>query len=468
MGLPFSNPTESKVNKFFGERAPLVSPAARSVDEKPWYLQYEYDASELLFNMEVQVKGGTLRALVERLTIHDVVDTNFHTNFLLTYRSFTTTSEFLSLLIRRYHIQPPPGLKPEELKIWNERKLKMVRVRVYNIIKTWLEIHYVEDSDMDGLRTLRDFACTSMVESNPAAAEQVVKLIDKRRQSSDGAFKKLVRNLPKQAPPPILPRNFRKLKVFDIDALELARQFTILDSKMYNKIKPTECLSKAWMGQDPTRAVNIKAMVQLSTKVSLFVGGTILSEPELRKRGNIIKYFITVAEKCRSLNNFNALMSFLGGIELASVQRLKRTWDTLGGRTMTTYESLKVLMGTNRNSVEYREELHSCNPPCIPFLGTHLKDLVFVEDGNSDFLPNHPHLINFDKRTKVASVIRDLQSYQSTPYALTVVPEIQEFMEKSLEEVIDSPGLYDISLTLEPREREDEKIARLLRESGFL
>ncbi|KAJ1967171.1 hypothetical protein H4R35_006790, partial [Dimargaris xerosporica] len=237
MGLPFPNATESKLAKFFGEQAPLVSPAAaRAQEEKPWYLQYEYDSSELLFNMEVQVKGGTLRALVERLTAHDVSDINFCNTFLLTYRSFTTTNEFLDLLIKRYTIQPPPGLKPEELEVWVERKLRPVRVRVYNIIKMWLESHYVEDSDMDGLRMLREFACTIMADSMSSAAEQVVKSIDKRRQSSDGSFKKLVRNLPKQAPPPILPRNLRKLKVFDIDPLELARQFTILDSKMYNRI----------------------------------------------------------------------------------------------------------------------------------------------------------------------------------------------------------------------------------------
>ncbi|KAJ1655164.1 hypothetical protein IWQ61_005037 [Dispira simplex] len=468
MGLPHSNSTESKLAKFFGEQAPLVSPGARTVDEKPWYLEYEYDRGDLIFNMEMQVKGGTMPALVERLTAHDVSDINFCNTFLLTYRSFTTTNEFLELLIKRFTIQPPPGLRPDELNIWNERKLKPVRVRVYNIIKMWLESHYVEDTDMDGLRMLREFACTVMTDTMPSAAEQVVKSIDRRRQSSDGVFKKLVRNLPKQAPQPILPRNFRKLRVFDIDALELARQFTIKDSKLFNKIKSAECLDNAWMSKDPTRAPNMKAMVEISDRLSRFVSGTILSEPEPRKRGNIIKYFIIVADRCRGLNNFNSLMSILGGIEMGAVQRLKRAWDTVGTRSIAMLEDLKGLMSTSMNCARYRQELHSCNPPCIPFLGTHCKDLVFVEDGNPDFLLNHPRLINFDKRSRTANVIRELQSYQNTPYALTVVPEIQEFIDKSLEDVLDLAGLYDVSYSLEPREREDEKIARLLRESGFL
>ena len=70
------------------------------------------------------------------------------------------------------------------------------------------------------------------------------------------------------APPaPILPKNIKKLKFLDIDPLEIARQLTILESKLYNKIQPVECLGKAW-GQNDSEAVNIKAMITNSNKVN--------------------------------------------------------------------------------------------------------------------------------------------------------------------------------------------------------
>ena len=48
-------------------------------------------------------------------------------------------------------------------------------------------------------------------------------------------------------PPSIIPKgmNKGKLKLLDIDPLELARQITLLESALYKKIKPIECLQRA-------------------------------------------------------------------------------------------------------------------------------------------------------------------------------------------------------------------------------
>jgi son of sevenless-like protein len=56
-------------------------------------------------------------------------DPTFNSTFLMTYRSFATAEEVLSLLIRRYQLQPPPNLTPEQLKDWAERKQKPVKLR---------------------------------------------------------------------------------------------------------------------------------------------------------------------------------------------------------------------------------------------------------------------------------------------------------------------------------------------------
>ena len=49
-----------------------------------------------------QVKGGTLDALIERLTRHDMMDSTFNQTFLLTFKSFTTAEEFFEKLVGRY------------------------------------------------------------------------------------------------------------------------------------------------------------------------------------------------------------------------------------------------------------------------------------------------------------------------------------------------------------------------------
>ncbi|CAJ0647408.1 5392_t:CDS:2 [Entrophospora sp. SA101] len=68
---------------------------------------------------------------------------------------------------------------------------------------------------------------------------------------------------------------------------------------------------------------------------------------------------------------------------------------------------------------------------------------------------------------KTVEVIREIQQYQ-VPYNLSPVHEIQLFLTSHIEDSNDSSDFYDKSLAIEPKEREDEKIARLLQESGFL
>ena len=74
-------------------------------------------------------------------------------------------------------------------------------------------------------------------------------------------------------PASILPKNIKKLKFLDIDPLEIARQLTIIESRLYNKIQPVECLDKAWSKESKEEggdniAVNIKAMIVNSNQVN--------------------------------------------------------------------------------------------------------------------------------------------------------------------------------------------------------
>jgi son of sevenless-like protein len=95
---------------------------------------YDYNPEDVVFNMEGKVKGGKLETLVERLTLHDNLDTIYMQAFLLTYRSFTNSFELFRLLERRYLIQPPGGLNPEELQDWIKNKRHPVQLRLVIVL----------------------------------------------------------------------------------------------------------------------------------------------------------------------------------------------------------------------------------------------------------------------------------------------------------------------------------------------
>ncbi|KAF9898508.1 hypothetical protein BX616_003934, partial [Lobosporangium transversale] len=442
--------TRDKLRKLLGEDVP------GRVSTQYWFLNYDYQPGDLVLNADGQVKGGTLPALIERLTLHDGLDPNFIATFLLTYRSFTTTKELFEHLFLRFTIQAPLGLEQEELEIWNEKKLTPIRLRVFNIIKSWLETYYLDDEpdDREALAMIKDFSgSTAMRDTMSFAAVQLIKLVEKREQS-EGTFRKMVLNLTTQAPQPIVPRNLKKIKFLELDPLEFARQLTIMEATVYNKIRPVECLAKAWMSEDPdiaAKAVNIKKMIETSNLYANWINELVLSEKELKKRVLVIRHLVMIAERLRQLNNFSMLSATMAALSQSPIHRLRRTWEQVPARTMTSFMDLQSLMGVVKNWAEYREELHSVNPPCVPFVGMYLTDLVMIQDGNGDFLKKSNHLINFYKRVKTAEVIREIQQYQSVPYCLTAVPEIQAFIRRGLDGTKSVADLYDMSLALEPR-----------------
>ncbi|KAG2234546.1 hypothetical protein INT48_007359 [Thamnidium elegans] len=424
-----------------------------SQDDKSqfWYLGYDYAEGDIVFTIDKSIKGGTLRALVERLTLHDFIDMSFIANFLLTYRSFCTTDEFVELLQERYNLAPPEELTPDELEIWTDKKQKLVRLRVFNVMKNWLE-NYYNDEDEFILNKLQFFANTVICDSSSFSAEQLNRLIRKRREldANGGGLKKLIPNA-MSGPMPIVPKNMQHIRLLDTDPLEVARQLTIMDFKLYSSIRPIECLGKAWSKDSSENAVNVKQSIDYCNQLTSWVTGSILSNKEAKKRVVVIKHWSQVANRCLEMNNYNTCMAILSAFDNSAIGRLKKTWELVSSRTSQSLAHIRKLMGSNRNFTEYREMIHSVNPPCIPFLGIYLQDLTFIEDGNPDLLKKSSSLINFAKQQKSAEVIREIKQFQSPPYIFHIVPEIQEFIKFQLETSRDVDFLYERSLELEPR-----------------
>jgi son of sevenless-like protein len=253
------------------------------------------------------LKSGTLLGLVEQLTRHDRLDAQFNGTFLLTYRSFTSAEELFTLLVRRFNVLPPAGLTREQYPDWENRKQKLVRLRVVNILKTWFEHYWIEESSEQSQALLERayaFTKTSIVSTKTPGAQPLMGVIDQRLKGQDTSAKRLVLTLTNSAPPPILPKNMKKLKFLDIDATEFARQLTIVESKLYGKIKPIECLDKTWQKKPKDEnaeayAPNVKSLILHSNQLTNWVAEMILQQAEVKKRVVVIKHFVGIADVSR-------------------------------------------------------------------------------------------------------------------------------------------------------------------------
>jgi son of sevenless-like protein len=130
-------------------------------------------------------------------------------------------------------------------------------------------------------------------------------VLEQRLRGQDTTAKRLVPSANLSAPQPIMPKNMKKLKFLDIDVTEFARQLTIVESKLYGKIKPTECLNKTWQKKigdgDPEPAPNVKALILHSNQLTNWVAEMILTQQDVKRRVVVIKHFVLVADVCLTL-----------------------------------------------------------------------------------------------------------------------------------------------------------------------
>jgi hypothetical protein len=435
-------------------------------------------AHELLHNKDGQITGGSLPALVERLTTHDSTpDSMFVSTFYLTFRLFVSPVELAKALVDRFdYVAESPHIAGP------------VRLRVYNVFKGWLESHWRDISDNEALSVIEPFATEELSKILPAAAKRVLELAKKVTSTDGPLVPRLVSSMGKTstslaqyipADTPLPPAYMSKSQIsvlknwkmggsnptiLDFDPLELARQLTIKEMNIFCSIMPEELLGSEWTKRSGSNAVNVRAMSTLSTDLSNLVADTILQYEDAKKRAVIIKHWIKIANKCLELNNYDSLMAIICSLNSSTIVRLKRTWDIVSQKRKDMLKGLQSIVEPDKNYAVLRRRLHDHVPPCLPFVGTYLTDLTFVDAGNpaTKQLPGVGDgevisVINFDKHTRTAKIIGELQRFQ-IPYRLVEIVDLQEWIQaqivrvKSSSEHENVQQYYRKSLLLEPRE----------------
>lgn len=288
-------------------------------DPAGWILSHDYSQDDVAYNGDGHLVGATMPVLVEKMTPHDsIVDPAFSAVFFLTFRLFSSPLELVDALIARYNLVPPQGATLEAVQLWQQRKGIPVRLRVSNFVKIWVETYWRSGADECAILSLATFVREGIAIMFPGPAQRILEMLDIRRQSSDMTISPKgdrVRDpgmpinppnapmSPSEIPRPTMTkallaalrtRHFDSISITDFDALELARQLTIMECNLYCAIQAEEILET---GQDGVkRPVNVRAVSTLSTIITGWISESILNEQDLKKRTALIKFFIKVAD----------------------------------------------------------------------------------------------------------------------------------------------------------------------------
>ncbi|XP_008051348.1 ras-specific guanine nucleotide-releasing factor 1 isoform X1 [Carlito syrichta] len=232
-------------------------------------------------------------------------------------------------------------------------------------------------------------------------------------------------------------------------ALEIAEQLTLLDHLVFRKIPYEEFFGQGWMKLEKNeRTPYIMKTTKHFNDISNLIASEIIRNEDINARVSAIEKWVAVADICRCLHNYNAVLEITSSMNRSAIFRLKKTWLKVSKQTKALIDKLQKLVSSEGRFKNLREALKNCDPPCVPYLGMYLTDLAFIEEGTPNYTEDG--LVNFSKMRMISHIIREIRQFQQTAYKIEHQSKVTQYLlDQSF--VMDEESLYESSLRIEPK-----------------
>ncbi|XP_017272281.1 ral guanine nucleotide dissociation stimulator-like 1 [Kryptolebias marmoratus] len=436
-----------------------------------------------------RLKAATLDQLVNYLLDCRNQEQDYGRILLSTYRTFTSTTKLIELLFQK------------DSAYFDVDNADYSKSPLLTFVQTWLD-EYSEDLREPplhpALRLLLDHLTISAavhgdMRSQPnfcslaGQAEELLKRFQKEELASNvgSAAADLEQDEEGSADEDSGCENsLDQGGVMDFSAAAIAEQLTRIDSALFSKVVPYQCLGCMWSQRDKKENMSptIRATIAQFNTITNWVIGSLLSPPRTSsrvpptsaaQRARIIEKWIKVAQECHRLRNFSSQKAILSALHSNAVYRLRKTWAAVCRDSTATFDNLWETF-PDENCVLINKELlvedggqatvdnvspkipkkcqllrqMSTSSGVVPYLGTYLTVLTMLDTALPDTVQGG--LINFEKRRRefdVLSQIRVLQlscSQYKLPHHRKITASIHEH------KLLTDLESYELSRRLEP------------------
>lgn len=378
-----------------------------------------------VINEKLHILSATKEKLLKKL-VDPVTEPEYLHQYIETHIWHSSPSELFQKLVELYN----PTIQGDDLKI--------LRLRIIGIVVHWLDSFPSDFTDLQ--EDLTNFIEIVTKTGMPPRLLNEVRAGGISIAAAQG-----------NPPSPKLPKmkdGDDKLQFLDFHPTEVARQLTLLEHARFREIDRKELLRQAWnKSNSEVNAPRLVSYIKRFNQVSYWVATEVVFTPNVKQRVMVLKHMIQIAHKLLQCNNFHCALQIVAGLNMSSVQRLKKTWKGLSSKYQSILADITKILGSENNYRNYRTLLGKSEAPANPYLGVLLRDLTFIEDGNKDFVEDD-RFVNFEKLKMVSGVLSIIARFQKVTYNYEEVPVIRDYLRDAM--FLDDAALHKYSCLCEP------------------
>ncbi|XP_074496334.1 RAS guanyl-releasing protein 4 isoform X1 [Sebastes fasciatus] len=259
-----------------------------------------------------------------------------------------------------------------------------------------------------------------------------------------------------QAPSPSVKKRKVSLIFDHMEPDEMAEHLSYLEFKNFCNVSFLDYRSYVVRGSVRDNPP-LERSVMMCNGVSQWVQLMILSRHTAQQRAQVFTKFIHVAQKLRTLQNFNTLMAVTGGLCHSSISRLKDTSNLLPPDITKALSEMTELLSSCSNYINYRRVYNECSGFKVPILGVHLKDLISLNEALPDYVDEDK--INLSKLQHLYSNINDLLAIHTCNPPFEANKDLLHLLTLSLDLYYTEDEIYELSYTKEPKNTKIQPVA---------
>lgn len=342
--------------------------------------------------------------------------------------------------------------KSEETMFY-QQKISIIQIKIIAFLQFWIEIYkdtIVLDKNLDCLfeETLyllysyqRDYFHLKCELSKLLINLEEVRVYKNFKKFNETNYHSFKNSISSCLTDVILPIS----KYINTLSKDISQQICLFDFDNFYRISIPELLKKKKSGGE-----NYNFFAKNFNNFSKIVSFLLLWQKNTHKRLVLFEKIIELIDRLIILHNYNSAFAFYLSITHTAVERLSNLLlKKTNTKEKNKFKMMMNLFDSSNNHINLREAQKKMVPPCVPFLGIYVKDLLNIEENSKlNKNENYKNMIDFRKCSKISALIKQIDTFKEIWYDFQKDERIYDHF-KYLPDIPDDL-LYELSYEILP------------------